>query len=65
LFELRRLQDRQVCRPRAFKNTTDIHALLTVRIDQTGSVAHPPAGFDILSPEYVAGNLWYVAQWVN
>src|SRR5262249_6601092 len=51
-----RLYDRQVRRLRALENATGICADLTKRIRQAASVAHQPAGYDIVTHRICRGD---------
>src|SRR5262249_5931008 len=55
-LELARLYDRQVRRLRALENATGIGADLTKRIRQAASVAHQPAGYDIVTHRICRGH---------
>src|SRR5262249_52120435 len=55
-LELARLYDRQVRRLRALENATGICADLTKRIRQAASVAHQPAGYDIVTHRICRGD---------
>src|SRR6266700_5335112 len=56
-LELGRLHDRQVRRLRTLEDATGIGAKLTPRIRDVASVAHQPAGFDIVTVRKYRGDL--------